>query len=67
MIVDSVEKVINHSNKSYNDMPDKRTERIFKNFDKNRDGLLSLNEFSEAAKQDPTLSLMLNEVQSGKR
>ena len=47
-------------------MPDKKTDRIFKNFDKNRDGVLSLNEFSEAAKQDPTLSLMLNETRHGK-
>lgn len=66
LIVCSVEKVISQSNKSYNDMPDKKTDRIFKNFDKNRDGVLSLNEFSEAAKQDPTLSLMLNETRHGK-
>lgn len=66
LIVRSVEKVINQNHKGYNDMPAKRTDRIFKNFDKNQDGVLSLNEFSEAAKQDPTLSLMLNEAQHGK-
>ena len=62
MIVHSVEKVLNQ-NKAY-DMSDKRTDRIFRNFDKNQDGVLSLNEFSEAAKQDPTLSLMLNEAKA---
>jgi Ca2+-binding EF-hand superfamily protein len=64
LIVQSVDKVLNQNGKAY-DMSDKRTDRIFKNFDKNQDGVLSLNEFSEAAKQDPTLSLMLNEAKTG--
>ncbi|XP_028401596.1 neuron-specific calcium-binding protein hippocalcin-like [Dendronephthya gigantea] len=64
LIVHSVEKVLNQNSRAY-DMSDKRTERIFKNFDKNQDGVLSLNEFSEAAKLDPTLSLMLNEAKAG--
>lgn len=64
LIVHSVEKVLNQNSKAY-DVSDKRTDRIFRNFDKNQDGVLSLNEFSEAAKQDPTLSLMLNEAKSG--
>ena len=63
LIVHSVEKVISQTN-TY-DLSDKRTERVFRTFDKNRDGVLSLNEFAEAAKQDPTLSLMLNEAQGG--
>jgi len=39
--------------------PEERTLKVFRNFDTNRDGLLSLQEFLEGAKKDKTLALIL--------
>lgn len=65
LIVRSVDKVLSQNSKAYN-LSDIRTDRVFKNFDKNQDGVLSFGEFSEAAKQDSVLSLMLNEAKTRK-
>ncbi|XP_046853081.1 neurocalcin-delta B-like [Xenia sp. Carnegie-2017] len=65
LIVRSVDKVLSQNRKAYN-LSDIRTDRVFKNFDKNQDGVLSFGEFSEAAKQDSVLSLMLNEAKTRK-
>ena len=40
--------------------PKQMTEKIFKALDKNKDGTLSLNEFVNGAKKDPTLITLLS-------
>ena len=39
--------------------PEERTLKVFRLFDTNQDGVLSLSEFIEGAKKDKTLALML--------
>lgn len=39
--------------------PEERTLKVFRSFDTNRDGLLSLSEFLDGAKKDKTLALIL--------
>ncbi|EDO37926.1 predicted protein [Nematostella vectensis] len=39
--------------------PEERTLKVFRNFDTDRDGVLSLTEFLEGAKRDKTIALML--------
>ena len=40
--------------------PRQITEKIFKTLDKNKDGTISLNEFVNGAKKDPTLITLLS-------